>query len=323
MLILRFKKGQGLGNQLWNYVVIRSISDLHNYKFKILNFSNFKGKNFLDLQRENTNEVFDESLFNLYKEKLVFDNELKCFVNLFDRNVLEIKDNTILDGTLQSEEYLKPRIDIINNYINFKAYKKNNKISSDTCILNLRGGEYKLHRDLILPKSYWINAIKNMKTFNANLIFKIVTDDYNYAAHLLPQYEIIKGDLKDDFLNLYAAKYVILSNSSFGYFPVKLGQNPSLVIAPNQWARFGNNYNRWASPSNFYKDWLWQNSKGELIKESEIELSILESKKIYASYSVYTSEESFKSFSFKNLIPLKIKRILKKIFSRIFPLLIG
>ncbi len=323
MLILKFKKGQGLGNQLWNYVVIRSISDLNNFKFKILNFSDFKGKDFLDLEKENTNEVFEESLYNFYKEKLVFDNQLKCFINLFDKKVLDIKDNTILDGILQSEAYLKPNIDVINKYIKLKPYTKNSTICSNTCILNLRGGEYKLHRELILPKSYWINAINNMKNLNNKLKFKIITDDYKYASHLLPQYEILKGDLKDDFTNLYSANYVILSNSSFGYFPVKLGKKPSIVIAPNQWARFGNNYNRWASPSNFYKDWSWQNSKGELIAEPEIKLSIMESKKIYASYNVYTCEESLKSFSFKKLIPLKTKKILKRIFSKIFPLLIG
>ena len=67
MLVIEFKKGQGLGNQLWNYVVLRSISDLNNFKFKILNFNDFKGKNFLHLEKENTNEPFDERLFNFYK----------------------------------------------------------------------------------------------------------------------------------------------------------------------------------------------------------------------------------------------------------------
>ena len=36
----------------------------------------------------------------------------------------------------------------------------NLKIGTD--LLNIRGGE-KRHRELILPKSYWVNAIKNMK----------------------------------------------------------------------------------------------------------------------------------------------------------------
>ena len=36
-----------------------------------------------------------------------------------------------------------------------------------------------------------------------------------------------------------------------GYFPVKLGIKPEIVIAPYQWSRFGNKYNR-SHPTPFY-----------------------------------------------------------------------
>ena len=90
--------------------------------------------------------------------------------------------------------------------------------------MNIRGGEYKSHRNLILPKSYWIQAIRNMEKLKKNLTYKIVTDDDKYAASLLPNYPIIKGDIENDFINLYNANYVIVSNSSFSYFPLKLGK---------------------------------------------------------------------------------------------------
>ena len=37
MLYLKFLDGQGLGNQLWNYVTLRSISSHLGYKYKIIN----------------------------------------------------------------------------------------------------------------------------------------------------------------------------------------------------------------------------------------------------------------------------------------------
>ena len=40
MLVLEFKDGQGLGNQLWNYVALRSIAK-NNYDFRLINFDNF------------------------------------------------------------------------------------------------------------------------------------------------------------------------------------------------------------------------------------------------------------------------------------------
>ncbi len=323
MIFLKFKKGQGLGNQLWNYIVLRSVADFNNFKYEIINFSSFIGKDFLKIEEKNTSEELSKESLFLYKEPVIYDNDLKCYVNVFDKNIFEIKKHTLIEGILQSEQYLKPDLNIINKYIKLKDQTINKSITNKTCIINLRGGEYKLHKNLILPKSYWINAIKNMKRYRHDLIFKIITDDYDYASALLPEYEIIKGTIAEDFKNLYSSKYVILSNSSFGYFPIKMGNPPDIVIGPNHWARYGNKYNRWASPTNFYKGWLWQNVRGEIIKESEIENSINESYSIYSTYNVSTCEAALSKFSIKQILPLTIKKLIKKILSKIFPLHIG
>ncbi len=323
MILLSFKKGQGLGNQLWNYVVLRSIADYNNYKFKLLNHDLFLGKEFLEIKKCSTNIEIESDVKNYYKEKVIYDIDLKCFISLFDKEILNIKENTIIEGILQSEEYLKPSTKIINKYINIKE-KRNNLLNlNNTCLLNIRGGEYKLHRELLLPKSYWINAMKNMKSFNNKIEFKIITDDNKYASKLFPEIEIIKGNIKEDFMNLYFCKYAILSNSSFGYFPIKLGESPNFVIAPYQWSRFGNTYNRWSSPVNFYSDWLWQDKNGNIVKSTEIDSSITISNKIYSNYNVYTNEEFFKKKTFKDLIPRPVKKFLKKLLSNLFPLNIG
>ena len=323
MILLKFKKDQGLGNQLWNYVVLRSTADLNNLKFKILDYENFKAKDFLDIEITNTEEDNKIEGYKHYKESAIFDSDLNCLIYLFDENILNLSDNTIIEGNLQSENYLIPNIDILNKYIRVKSVTKNKKIKKNTCILNIRGGEYKLHKNLILPKSYWLNGIKNMSRINKDIEFKIITDDSLYASKLLPNYEILDGGIKEDFMNLYSCNYVILSNSSFGYFPVKLGKKPKKVIAPYLWARFGNYKNRWVSPCNYYKDWLWQNSDGHFASENEIMNSIKNSKIIYESYNIKTNTKALKKFNFKDLIPIKFKKPIKKFLSKIFPLLIG
>ncbi len=323
MILLSFKKGQGLGNQLWNYVVLRSVADLNNYKFKLLNYDLFLGKEFLKIKISNTKKEFNNQNINIYREKSLFDIDLKCFINIYDKEVMNIRDNTILEGTLQSEEYLKPSIEIINKYLKIKEKKETLIDFENTCLLNIRGGEYKSHRELILPKSYWLNAMQNIKGFNHKINFKIITDDPSYASKILPEIEIIKGGIKEDFMNLYFCKYAILSNSSFGYFPLKLGKQPDLVIAPKHWSRFGNYYNKWVSPSNIYKDWLWQDINGKIIKKSEIEKYKVNVNVIYSSYNVYTDEKFFKEKSIKNLIPQNFRKYLKKLLSKIFPLYFG
>ena len=49
MIFIKFKKGQGLGNQLWNYVTLRSIK--YNHLISYIRFENFKGIEFLDIAK--------------------------------------------------------------------------------------------------------------------------------------------------------------------------------------------------------------------------------------------------------------------------------
>ena len=157
----------------------------------------------------------------------------------------------------------------IDDFIKLKNTKTvRNEEWDKLCILNIRGGEYKRHKNLYFPKSYWTNAINNMKKFNPGLIYKIVTDDYKYAQKLFPDIEIIRGDISSDFKILKKAKYLIISNSSFSYFPLRMGFEPNCVIAPFCWSRFSNKYNRWSSPANCYKNFIWQDYQGNIVSKT-------------------------------------------------------
>lgn len=324
MLIIEFEEGQGLGNQLWNYAVLRSLAKHNSYNFYVKNIDNFKGKKFLNIKSKDTNQEINFKEFSIVEEKCFYDHELNCFAYGFDKNLIKINDNIILKGNLQSENYLMPNIEVINDFINIKNFKRaNNYEINKTCIINLRGGEYKMHRNLILPKSYWLNAIKNMKKINPDLNFKIITDDEIYASKILPEYEVIRGNIMDDFLNLYYSKFVIISNSSFAYFPLKLGNKPNIVIAPANWSRFGNKYNRWVSTCNYYRDWIWQDQNGVILSKQNSDEIVKNTEKYYKSFYILSHKKNLSKRSLKNFLPKRLRKKMKIILSKIFPVYFG
>ena len=50
MIYINFKKGQGLGNQLWLYASALNIAKKNKVKLIILNYKNFVAKSFLTLK---------------------------------------------------------------------------------------------------------------------------------------------------------------------------------------------------------------------------------------------------------------------------------
>ena len=67
--------------------------------------------------------------------------------------------------------------------------------------------------------------------------FIIVTDDKRYCNNLFPNYEVISVQLRNVFY-LMKARKVIVSNSTFSYFPIKLQKDNPYVIAPVYWGRY-------------------------------------------------------------------------------------
>ena len=187
---------------------------------------------------------------------------------------------------MKLKRYIKP----------IRSILEENQISDDFCVLNIRGGEYKRHKNFLLSKNYWENAILNFKNFFNIHKFKIVTDDFKYAKALFPNLEIIHGNISKCYCTIYNCKNIIVSNSSFSYFPCKTGVKKN-IIAPMYWARPLKNYGRWVSPGNIYEDWNWQDNKG-LIHSYNDCLKIAEQtdafyKKVIEGYKEYCSSYKF------------------------------
>jgi len=323
MIKIIFQDGQGLGNQLWLFAVAKSLSEKLNQNLFIEDFNKFKGKDFLVLdykpvQNENINR--NRTTFKLFSERIYYDYELNYIVSSFDENILKISGNTILEGIFQSEKYFFGDINKLKRYIKpNKSTLEANKIDQDICILNIRGGEYKKHKNFTLTKNYWANAIQNFKKIYKVYKFAIVTDDFKYSKFMFPELDIIHSDISKCYSTIYNCKHIIVSNSSFSYFPCKTGIKKN-VLAPMYWARPIKNKGRWISPGNIYQDWNWQDNKGSIHSYNEcLKIAKISDDFYRKEYKVLISKKDLPSKGKLNFLPEFIKKFLKKILSNIFP----
>ncbi len=327
MILIEFHEGQGLGNQLWLYSAARVLADFKNCDLYIENEFLFKGKNFLKIKYKSSKYIPKNLKKNLvvYNEPFFYDSLFKTFITFYDNNFFKINKCTVLRGLFQSEKYLRGVNNNIESIIQFKSNPQGGlkKLDHNICVINLRGGEFKRHKDLILPLVYWQKAILYMKSKKNISKFIAVTDDKFYAKEMFPDFDIISNNVELCFKYLTLAKYLIVSNSSFSYFPIAMNRNKPFVIAPHNWARFNNPLNLWIAPCNFYKKWYWMNIKGRLFKYSELSKSV---NKTWHHYNLHYNVEADWKINKQNLFGiylLRLKRHIKGKISFFLPRLIG
>lgn len=321
MIHIEFKKGQGLGNQLWLYFAAVSISKKLKTEVKIKKYNQFVGRDFIKLKQSKTKSI---AYKNEFREHFYYDQRINHVSHFFDKRFLDIKKNTLLEGYFQDEKYFLEQKINFSSYCEFLKPNINQiELNEKTCILNIRGGEYKRHKNFILPKHYWLNAIKLMKKKGAEK-FIIVTDDKRYCNNLFPNYEVISGSIKECFFYLMKARKIIVSNSTFSYFPIKLQKVNPYVIAPVYWGRYNDKKKIWASPSNFYKDWNWINDNGKILDNRKLKKKIIYLEKYYISkYNLLTNNDLWDYEGIRKYFPKKLRNMMKKILSFVFPLKFG
>ena len=195
MIVNELYDGSGLGNQLWCYSVTRTIALDNDYDFGIMRPEKFKGINLfenIDFGKKVEGGSGPEGgpptslpvgIENYYKEAMKIHPVYKCDISPFDLDLAKIGDNTKIDGNMQSEDYLLHRKEEIKEWFRVKNICNTKEFSDDnTCIINLRGGEYIGVPELFLNKLYFRNAIEHMSNLvGHNLRFIVVTDDVGTA----------------------------------------------------------------------------------------------------------------------------------------------
>lgn len=284
MIVTELYNGQGLGNQLWCYAVSRTIALDNGFEFSVKSPEKFKAKHFMNIDFGNTvvggfgpeggsPHQLPEGISNYYKECLV-RNSQGIDVSKFDEKLLNVPDNTKIDGGMQSEKYIEHRRSEIVEW--FKPNTTILNYSSDNiCLIHFRGGDYKFAGSTLLPFAYYKTAMNKMLEMNPNMKFCVVTDDLRLAtdyfgnqAHFvgsclsnsrdINQADFhIGGDLSVDYSILNNAKNMILSNSSFSWWSAWTNTNVKNVIAPKYWAAYNFSNGFWSCGDALTKGWLW------------------------------------------------------------------
>lgn len=278
MIYVKLNKGQGLGNQLWNIATGFCLAALKGFDFRIINYHLFIGKKIFDFEQYKTDSP---KIKNIFYEKLYYDSYFKCQIFDFDENILNVKKNTLIEGNFQSTKYFFGKEMKLKNFLKIKKnLLDKSKVFNNKLIINIRGGEYKRHKSLLLPHSYW-DRIYN-KFCLTNQMDKIcITDDYKYAKRIFPNLEIISDDIESCFAAILGCKSAVVSNSSFSFFPLFLNNNVKDIYAPYQWSRYNNKKDLWISPCNFYPNWHWVDINANIKSRDLCEENLIKTQKYY------------------------------------------
>lgn len=323
MIQTEFLAGQGLGNQLWTYAAGRGIAEHLSRPHVVTAGELFKGKGFLEIDFGADPEP--GAPVSRFNEALFYDPELKYFSSGYDVRIEHLPPRVQVNGLLQSESYFYGRAAALPSWIRPTATLiKAAERYSDVCVLNVRGGEYKRHKMLILPRSYWDLAVATLRREAGATEFLVVTDDPRYARALLPEFPVLEGGVAECYAALMGAKALAVSNSSFSYFPIKTRTDRPFVVAPEHWARYGHPLRRWAMPANLYRNWHWLSPSGALRSYEECRAAAeADAARYEAEYNVRVPPKMGIGLPRTRYIPAGLKRPLKRAAARLFPTRIG
>ncbi len=291
-------KGQGLGNQLFCYVTTRCLALRNNCDYSILgsetlanNIHSQCGLYFMDLevgipaQKEDFKKVYHEKEDRLYIANSKHDIEHGAYVAGIDEALLHMKESVLVYGNMQAEDYYLTYKEEIRQWLTVKPeYDCYEYSQDDLCIIHLRCTDYMDSPELFLNKRYWINGMNNMRKINPNMRFMIITNDVKEAEKLIPGVKAYNFDLAKDYSIIKNAKYLLLANSSFTYFPAFTSTTVKYIIAPKYWARHNVSDGYWASEQNIYEGWTYQDRKGRLFSAAECRLELEQYKKESKTY---------------------------------------
>lgn len=290
-----FHEGSGLGDQLFRYITVRTLAEKKGYEWGMINPSDFKGCDFVDLNLGTNPSTLDYSvqyesdrssfgpLKKVWKEKNTIERYEKdgryedIDIRSYDPEINFVEDNTIIDGSFEDDKYWGHNLHNINKWLRVEPLE----VSDDLCVIGFRGGEYTAFPDLFLPKEYYEGAMAKMLEINPNMKFEVHTDDPVLASRIFVGIPIVENspishskhtNMGFNWRSVRYAKYAIIPNSSFYILPRLLAHKDWLgggahgppvygnkvgvvTIAPRYWAR--HNTRTWARPACYYKEFTY------------------------------------------------------------------
>lgn len=292
MITTEFYHGQGLGNQLWVYVVLRALAYRRGLSFGVQHPEKFKGADIFDIDFGETMIggkgpeggppiSLPDNILTYLRESQLFDKKTSLDVSRADKRLLNISDGTKFDGVCQSLKYLAGLETHVVEWLRLKSsFTSNIKFDENICVIHVRGGDF-LNTMSYLPASYYKNAMKVILNKEPTVQFVAVTDDLKYCKKILPEIKVIGstpqyivdshraehhvgGKVLDDFLLIYYAKYLIISSSTFSFWAAYLSACSSFVVAPKYWFGFAKSKGWWSTDECIVPSWYYLDRFGKI-----------------------------------------------------------
>jgi len=328
ILVTEFYDGQGLGNQLWLYIVTRCKALELGIGFGIKSPEKFKGLSLFDLDfgeqiyggdgpEGGPPAQLPDGIRNYFREKLERHPITGQDVTSYSDDWHLIRPSTKLDGNFQGEKYIEKYKKEIQVWLEIVDSQDIEQTKEDVCVINFRGGEYKSIPRVFLPKQYWEDAREKMLEINPKMKFKVVTDDEKTAEKFFDASEISHQSLRQDYIDINSAKYLIIANTSFAWFPSWLNTNLDTCIAPKYWWGY-NTAEYWACGYNLTSTFVYLDQQAKLWTFDQCAAELAERLVDAPSELPLVSsaiERTSRQNDWMNL-DLKWKELLKKIFPK-------
>ena len=262
----------GLGNQMFQYAIGKSISTLRNVDFKIDTYkmknSNYISRDFSlskfnisaeltemsQVKRFHGSKYFDFICGKLYQKNIRLSN--KIFEKQpfhFDKKMLSISYG-YLDGYWQCFKYFEDIREILlkeftlvdemnlENKLIFDKIRGSNSIS-----IHIRRGDYvndKKNKTIynVFGMEYYQSAINFIDNKIENPYFFIFSDDLEWASNNLNLSNATYVDVnstgkpENDLILMANCKHNIIANSTFSWWGAWLNRNSQkIIIAPKKW----------------------------------------------------------------------------------------
>ncbi len=253
----------GLGNQLFQYALGKAIATNNDCKLYLdltkLESNGMQTKRHYSLDKLRVKGIVLSStkiliLKILAKLKMKSQYNYVEKSNIYDKNVVKLGKDVILNGYWQSYKYFDDIRDTLitecqsKNQIVFDMPFAKSINDPNSVSIHIRRGDYVTNADAknllgVLPLSYYIKSVEYVYSKVPKPKFIVVSEDLKWANQNLKKYLpnstlYFHSDELSDFEILKKTRHSIIANSSYSWWAAYLG-NKSIVIAPKKWYRSG------------------------------------------------------------------------------------
>jgi len=270
--MINLKIKGGLGNQLFQYALARSLAIKNNTSLNVdyssynqpgtdtprqyeLNLFNTKvvsnnKSSFFYFVLSFLNKVFNKLGFRrtTYFNQYYFEKGVN-----FDNKILFLKDNSWLTGFFQSEEYFNNISELIRSELTFKDISSLEKLSvyqeirkTNAVFIHIRRGDYINNPRYAnfyysCPLDYYKQAIALIEKRVNNPKFFIFSDDADWVReNLMIDNAVFISALKlkdyEDLFLMSQCQHAIIANSSFSWWGAWLiNSKDKIIVAPEKW----------------------------------------------------------------------------------------